>query len=47
VAVAVPDEIDLSRISARLGAGVLEIRLPRVQSAPTRLAGFDPDASGV
>jgi HSP20 family molecular chaperone IbpA len=47
LAVSVPDEIDLSRISARLGSGVLEIRLPRVQPARAKLVGFHPDASGV
>lgn len=44
--VEVPPEIDLSRMSARLVDGVLEITLPRVPP-PTHIPGFHPDATGV
>jgi HSP20 family molecular chaperone IbpA len=47
VEVEVPVEIDPARISTSLARGVLQIRLPRVQRSPRRLAGFHPDASGV
>jgi HSP20 family molecular chaperone IbpA len=47
VAVELPAEVDLSRISTRLAGGVLEIRLPRVRRPRERLLGFHPDASGV
>ncbi len=45
--VAVPAEVDLTRLSARLVEGVLEIRLPRVERRHDGIAGFNPEASGV
>ena len=47
VEVDVPEEVDLPRLTARISAGVLEIRLPRVERPRERLVGFNPEASGV
>ncbi len=47
VEVSVPAEVDLSRMSAQLIGGVLEIRLPRVPRRSDRITGFNPEASGV
>lgn len=45
--VAVPAEVDLSRMSARRVAGVLEIRLPRLPLRRNGVHGFHPEATGV
>ena len=45
--VELPPEVDLSRMTARLLDGTLEITLPRVVQHPSHLPGFHPDASGV
>ncbi|MDE3026413.1 MAG: hypothetical protein KGI93_12680 [Acidobacteriota bacterium] len=47
VEVAVPAELDLTRMSTHLAGGVLEIRLPRVPRRRERISGFNPDAGGV
>jgi HSP20 family molecular chaperone IbpA len=47
VRVAMPPEVDLARVAARLVDGTLEITLPRASRASGRIPGFHPDVSGV
>ena len=47
VEVAVPAGVDLSRMSARRVAGVLEVRLRRLPLRRNGVHGFHPGATGV
>jgi HSP20 family molecular chaperone IbpA len=47
VEVSVPAEVDLSQMSARRVAGVLEIRVPRLPRRHHGVQGFHPEATGV